>query len=183
MEKAKSSPSSPSLRTPFPPLRAAGDPVGAASPPRGRLARTRGALTDRPANRRYSWPPTRVALAPDCPGSRHLHAAWPAASVAAAHAGTRPPRNTFDCELADTAERTCRKRRTADRPSYVPSPDNLSRVRYRSAVNGLVTNSRMPEKPIIHRVHSGERTWVNSRERQGRASTPQQRVPCMTWGA
>ena len=159
MEKRKSSLSSPSLRTPFPPPRAAGDPVGAASPPRGRLARTRGVPNDRTASRRYSPPPTRVALAPDCPGSRHLPAAWPAASAAAAFADTLPSRNMSDREPADTAETPRRTPHTADRPSCVPSPDNLSRVRYRSAVNGLVTNSRMPEKPstlVNSPVHSRE---------------------------
>src|SRR5262249_37620303 len=111
------------------------------SPHHGRLAHTRGAPTDRLANRCYSPPPTRGALALDCPGSRHLPAACSAASGGAACADTLPSRNTSDCEPADTAETPRRTRRTADPPFDAPAQPNLGGVRHRPAVNGLLTNS------------------------------------------
>jgi len=159
MERRKTRLSSPSLQTGFLPPHAAGDPACAVWYACDFPPHTRDVSTDRPANTSRSPQTMRVVLAPDCPGSRHLPAAWPAASAAAAHADTRPSRNTFDYLLAGTAETTCRKRHTADRPSSVPSSDNLSRVRYRSAVNGLVTNSPMPGKPstlVNSPVHSRE---------------------------
>jgi len=171
MEQRKRCLSSPSLQDSSP---AACHPVDAAS--RGSLAHSRGAPIDTLASRRCSPPPTHVAHVPDCPGSRHHPAAWPAASVAAGHADTLSFRNTLDREPVGVAETPRRTRHIAAPPSTRPPPRHLSRVRYRPAVNGLVTNSRAAEKhrwqSIQFRVSLPMSTaWVNSNERQHRART------------
>jgi hypothetical protein len=171
MKQRKSCLSSPSLQTGLSPPHAAGDPVCAAWSPRGLLAHTAGAPIDTPANTSCALQTRNVAPAPDCPGSRHLPAAWRAASAAAGYADTFPPHNISDRELADTAEMPCRKRHTPLVHRSAPRPDNLSGVRYRSAVNRLVTNSRGSGSidRNIQRVPFAEQTQVHSRERQGPA--------------
>src|SRR5215470_3446553 len=146
MELSKAALTSPSLRTRLPPLRAADNRAVAPLHARARLVHTQGVPTDTPASRCCSPATTHVAHAPDYPGSQRHSLAWCAASAAAAHAGTLSSRNTLDREPAGVAETPRRTRHIAAPPSTRPRPDNLSRVRYRPAVNGSVTNSRAVEK-------------------------------------
>src|SRR5262249_28682836 len=142
MELPKAPLTSPSLRTRLPPLPAADNPAVAASHARDRLVRTQGFPTDTLASRHCSPAPTHVAHEPDCPGSRHHPAASRAPSPPAEHPATLPSRNPLDQEPAAAAEMPCRTRHIAAPPSMRLRPSQPGRVRYRPAVNGLVTNSR-----------------------------------------
>src|SRR5262245_51164552 len=162
MEQRKNPLSSPSLQTGLSPQNAAGDPVCAPLSACGSPQRNLGAPFDRSANTCCSPVPTRVAPAPDYPGSRYHPAAWRAASAAVGCADTLPSRNTSDRELADTAERPPRTRHTAAPPSMRLRSANQNGVRYRSAVNGLVTNSGAAPWEASIRFNSNQR--VPSRE-------------------
>jgi hypothetical protein len=169
--------SSPSLRTCSPPPPSAADDCAVAFLlARDRPVRTRGVPNDRPANTRYSLVPMRAAPALDCRRSPHPPAAWRAATAAVGRADNLPSRSTVDRELADTAETPPRTRHTAALPSMRLRPANLSGVRYRSAINELVTNATgdTPSCRSIQWVHFYEHRWVNSCERQGSF----RRTPC-----
>ena len=165
MEQRKRCLSSPSLQDSS---HAACHPVGAAY--RGSLVHSRGVPIDRLASRRCSPPPTRVAPGPDCLGSRHLLAAWRAASAAAGHADTIPSRSSSDPQLADTAESPRRTRHTAALSSMRIRPANLGEsatdqpLTIWSPTQGRDGSIRRKQ---LHWVHFPSTRWVNSRERQG----------------
>src|SRR4029453_18807818 len=119
--------SSPSLQTSFSPPHAAAGPAGAVLSARGLLAHIAGAPIDTPANTTCARQPRPAAPAPDCPGSRHLAAAWRAASAGAAFVDTLSCRNRSDRELAAPAGIPPRPRTPAVSPSLRPPPANFGR--------------------------------------------------------